>query len=360
MPDPPPADVFKHVVDVHCHPTDSEIPSNIMDELSITICAMATRQSDQSLVAELASSYPDKVVPCFGYHPWFSHWISLSPGPPPEKEAHYLSLFVGSTSGPDADLDSTTQKQIRTLNELIPRLPDPVSLEDCISTLRSNFRAFPQAMLGEVGLDRSARIPYDYKAEQRRLSPFTIPFEHQLAVVEAQLALAVEMGRNVSFHSVKSQKATLELLNRMKSTYGQRWNRISIDLHSCGLSPETWLQIEKSHNNVFLSLSTAINGRSPSHRKLISMASSDRLLVESDIHEIGQCGSRTWAMLITMAEIKGWTVEDHWNDEVEESQWGAVRRLKHNWETFVKGEHEATSSQVKKRRERDQYWDWSD
>ena len=55
-------------------------------------------------------------------------------------------------------------------------------------------------MLGEVGLDRSARIPIDYHAAQRKLSPFTIPFDHQLAILEAQMSIAVEMRRNISLH----------------------------------------------------------------------------------------------------------------------------------------------------------------
>ena len=62
----PSSDVLKHIVDVHCHPTDSEITEEHMRELEITICAMATRREDQELVADLALKYPDKVIPCFG------------------------------------------------------------------------------------------------------------------------------------------------------------------------------------------------------------------------------------------------------------------------------------------------------
>ena len=64
----PSKDVLKHVVDVHCHPTESEITTEDIENLPITICAMASRQSDQELVASLAKDNPDKVVPCFGEH----------------------------------------------------------------------------------------------------------------------------------------------------------------------------------------------------------------------------------------------------------------------------------------------------
>lgn len=65
-PELPSKEVLKHVVDVHCHPTDSQITPDAIDDLPIIICAMATRQSDQALVANLARAHPEKVVPCFG------------------------------------------------------------------------------------------------------------------------------------------------------------------------------------------------------------------------------------------------------------------------------------------------------
>jgi hypothetical protein len=62
----PVPEVLRHVVDVHCHPTDSQIQPKSMEDLQITICAMSTRPSDQDLVGVLAEARPDKVVPCFG------------------------------------------------------------------------------------------------------------------------------------------------------------------------------------------------------------------------------------------------------------------------------------------------------
>lgn len=65
----PSSDVLRNVVDVHCHPTDAlSISSESMDKLGITICAMSSRTSDQTLVRGLAQSYPDKVIPCFGLY----------------------------------------------------------------------------------------------------------------------------------------------------------------------------------------------------------------------------------------------------------------------------------------------------
>ena len=62
----PSPDVLAHVMDVHCHPTDSSLDEELFSNLYHRICAMATRGTDQELVTDLARRYPDKVVPCFG------------------------------------------------------------------------------------------------------------------------------------------------------------------------------------------------------------------------------------------------------------------------------------------------------
>ena len=69
QPDTIPAspEVLAHVVDVHCHPTDSPIDQQQIDSLHIRVCAMATRPSDQGLVYDFAIAHPDKVIPCFGW-----------------------------------------------------------------------------------------------------------------------------------------------------------------------------------------------------------------------------------------------------------------------------------------------------
>jgi hypothetical protein len=76
------------------------------------------------------------------------------------------------------------------------------------------------------------------------LSPFSTPFAHQLAILEAQLALAVELRRNVSLHSVKASAQTRSLFDRMATTHGAAWFAISVDVHSCTLSTEVWSGIE--------------------------------------------------------------------------------------------------------------------
>jgi hypothetical protein len=39
-------------------------------------------------------------------------------------------------------------------------------------------------------------------------------------------------------------------------------------------------------------------------------------------------------MVQSIAAIKGWHVEEEWIDNLEESEWGAVRKLEKNWFAF--------------------------
>ncbi|KAG8882768.1 hypothetical protein FRB99_004639, partial [Tulasnella sp. 403] len=43
----PSPDILQHVVDVHCHPTDTDVSDGSMDDLKIKICAMSSRADDQ-------------------------------------------------------------------------------------------------------------------------------------------------------------------------------------------------------------------------------------------------------------------------------------------------------------------------
>ncbi len=125
------------------------------------------------------------------------------------------------------------------------------------------------------------------------------------------------------------------------------------------ISPPSW-PLQKRHPNAFLSLSTAINARSPAHKELIAACASDRILVESDFHDIRRSAPYTWHMLRTVAAVKGWAVEDHWDDAApeDEAQWGAVRRLEENWKAFERGRHRP---HAKRRQRRDRaIEEWED
>lgn len=258
--------------------------------------------------------------------------------------------------------------------EILPHLPEPRAIDEVLNELRQNLNYFPDAMVGEVGLDRSFHVPYDFDATPRKLTPFSVPFDHQLALLEAQLDIAIEFGRNASLHSVKSQQATVNLLDRLHKKHGDAFYRISIDMHGCGFSKETWKAVEVSrkypttsfptltisqnrYSNVFLSLSMLINEKHLSYKTLIAACSGDRILVESDYGNIDMTASETWRMLKNVAEIKKWNLETTWVDTLDEKEWGAVRRLEQNWFKFRNGNHPPPTSHksAKNRKRSDRY-----
>jgi len=273
---------------------------------------------------------------------------------PVSKEEHYKSLLLESTH--DAKLEAAFEK-------ILPELPEPILLSDVLSEIRDNFNKFPNAMLGEVGLDRAFRIPWASNANgPKRLSDFTVPLSHQVLILEAQLDLAVELRRNISLHSVKAQQATLEFIDRMAKKHGERWDLISIDMHSCGLSAQMWKTLEKNHPNIYLSLSTVINARSPAHKDLIATCDPKRILAESDYNDIKLSTPKTCEMIRVIGEIKGWPVETEWVQDLAEDQWGVVRKLEENWMDFAKGNHvekrkKLAESKLSRRVRKDVNWE---
>jgi Tat protein secretion system quality control protein TatD with DNase activity len=197
-----------------------------------------------------------------GYHPWFSHLFSLQAvaQTAEAKEAHYRALFI-----PDGSKDSNKETHLEAFRRVLPDLPYPFPLEELLAALRRNLEEFlsehyadpvgrPKPMLGEVGLDRSFRVPFLAYGESEppasedgpRLTPFFVPVAHQEAILEAQLALAIELGVNVSLHSVKAPAQTQAVFARMLARHGAKFDAISVDMHSCGVSVATWKDIEAS------------------------------------------------------------------------------------------------------------------
>jgi Tat protein secretion system quality control protein TatD with DNase activity len=92
---------------------------------------------------------------------------------------------------------------------------------------------------------------------------------------------------------------------------------------------------------VYMSLSTAINEKSTGFRSLIAICPSDRILAESDTHEVSRCASRTWSMVTSIAEVKEWRIEGSLKDieDFEGESAGVIQRLARNWESFRRGRY---------------------
>ncbi|WRT69383.1 uncharacterized protein IL334_006367 [Kwoniella shivajii] len=367
----PPDHVLSHLTDAHCHSTDLTHAPEVYDAVKLGgLASMATVVDDQDRTKALSSergwcnsSHPEKgkgrdgkgvgVVACFGYHPWFTHLYTLSsPNSIPSKEDHYFSLFQPSSKHSDL------------LKSLIPYLPDPISFEPLLEKLRDDIRGSLNqgrlTMLGEVGLDGSARMRWPKKAkhlhpdykdqhqhqdqnsganvkslvddgkeggheqkeaeeeeegegeeEWKRLTPFKVPMSHQREILDEQMEIAIELGVNISFHSVSCAGPSLDALISMRDKHKMNFtNKINVDLHSAGgWSPEFWKQAEKNLLNLYASPSIFITSRSPSASSLIASISKERLLVESDSHDVRLSDRLVWSAAEWVSRCKGWKLE---------------------------------------------------
>lgn len=224
------------VCDAHCHPTDTmSSTAHIPSMRAHTLTIMATRSQDQDLVASVASSHPptpsSRIIPAFGWHPWFSHQLyddttttpqnstydpSLSPAA--AKAAHYTAVL---SPAPD--------------DKFIAALPDPLPLSAFLAATRQRILDSPAgaALIGEIGLDKAFRLPWPWPhstdssssaqperdetltpggREGRTLSPHHVRMPHQVAVLTAQLRLAGELGVGVSVHGVQAHGVLFEAL----------------------------------------------------------------------------------------------------------------------------------------------------
>ena len=241
------------IFDAHCHPTDTmdSIPSISSSMRARALTVMATRSQDQDLVAQVADKhgltspqaiasspasngqdpahFPDKIIPAFGWHPWFSHQLydDTLPGDQAtydpaktdlvsEKLRHYNAVLAPSPRSKDDE-------------SFIDQLPTPQPLSGLLSQTRTYLEANPLALVGEVGIDKAFRLPSPGvfvsdpqtsmttgRRNGERLSPYRVNMDHQIRIMKAQLNLAGQTGRAVSVHGVQAHGV---LYNAIKSTW---------------------------------------------------------------------------------------------------------------------------------------------
>ena len=376
------------VYDAHCHPTDSmscieEIPNMQAEALTI----MATRSQDQDLVSQVAeqvglfSSSAEgssevrrcKVVPSFGWHPWFSHQLYddvYDPAKnPPSKKDHYASVLSPSLAD----------------GAFLHALPEPRSLASFIRQTRGYLERYPLALVGEIGLDKTFRIPDLLQPEQpaehepeqtagsrqgRRLSPYRVDVQHLTRVLKGQLDLAAEMGRAISVHGVSAHGVLFEALQstwkgheKPVVSHRTRKRRMSVTaahvheegsesgdngssesgvgerkpyppricLHSYSGPPEPLKQYlhPAVPATIFFSFSEVINFSTAAASRAVEVIKAlpaDRILIESDLHRAGPgMDEKLEGMARKVCEIKQWPLAE------------GLGHLARNWQQFVLG-----------------------
>lgn len=339
------------------------------------VAIMATRTQDQFIVTEIVSAngvrergvFPQDtttVIAGYGRHPWFSHEIyddtaettTFEPSGDSEvfKEQHYKAVLTPAPKDPAFWND----------------LPMPIPLSAVISDMGARLAADPLAIVGEIGLDKSFRLPMQWEPEaksvrdpsrtpggreRRPLSPHRIQMSHQKAILMAQLKLAGEFGRAVSVHGVQVHGVLYDLLtscwkgHEIKGRRAQQKQRKEsgepdenntgskpypprICLHSfCGKSDAVKQYLKPSFPaQIFFSFSKTNNLASEDARAktadAISVVPDNRILVESDLHTAGErMDSELEAVCRAICDIKGWNLD------------AGVSRMASNYHDFVFG-----------------------
>lgn len=381
------------VFDAHCHPTDTISSMDVIPTMKArALVIMASRAQDQEIVAKFADAYgvtslaasdllevgATRVVPSFGWHPWFSYQIyddslvlPTDSTHGPSKFDHYRSIIVPSPDDP----------------EFFSGLPNPRSLSAYIAETRSYLIKYPFALIGEIGIDRTFRIPQPDAPsashsegltpggrDGKRLTPYKVDMDHQKKIFKAQLNLAGELSRPVSVHGVGAHGTLFEALRESWQGYEKpilsrkarkragaaechvnndenesEMEELGTDtkkpfppricLHSYS-GPQTFL-MQYLHpsipSTIFFSFSSLVNlaAPSPSTSGLVSTKAidvikavpDDRILVESDLHCAGErMESLLEHVVKVVCQAKDWPLEK------------GVRQLASNWIHFVAGQ----------------------
>ncbi|SCZ94086.1 BZ3500_MvSof-1268-A1-R1_Chr6-1g08411 [Microbotryum saponariae] len=317
-----PIELLQRLTDAHCHPVDDSAGLDraltAIEQLhTARLCAQSSTLENQSCTRSLAVAHPDRVIPFFA---------KLSPW-----QEHYMTLF------PELGTDPSLQPVVDSL------LP-PTSLETYLTTLEQNLVHYPHSHVGEIGLDRAFRLPLPTHLQPPRgqgspRSKLQTPIQHQLALVRAQLDLAIKLRRHVSFHSVRSSKETVTLL-RDYLDHNPGFESIHACLHSFGGSPETIRQLQKVHHNLFFSFAAVISGRSPRFSEMLRAVDDARLLVESDFSDTSKIDEQISEVVEAICTARSWTREY------------CVAQLEKNWLSFLEVEPEGSRPKRKSKKER--------
>ncbi|KAJ5929112.1 TatD family [Penicillium verhagenii] len=373
--------------DAHCHPTDTMASiASIPHMKAHSLTVMATRGEDQNLVQQITQSTntddtSTRIIPCFGWHPWFSHQIQDDTAP-----SNPTTQDISSQQSTNANTHYTAVLNPSPASdpEFLKSLPNPKPLSELIAETKERLERFPNALVGEIGLDKAFRLPgawtrqeHDARddkitpgsRENRRLSPYKVKMEHQKTILEAQLRLAGEMQRAVSVHSVQAHGAVFDTLKglwagheKVRMSRRDRTKRRDVEgalsddddgpdlsdsrsgapstmlpfppricMHSYSGPVEPLRQFLNKTNpsDVYFSFSFLINFSGPGAGKVvdvIKMVPEDRILVESDLHTAGpQMDDLLEQVARQICEIRGWELRE------------GVQQLADNWKRFVFG-----------------------
>lgn len=305
--------LFELVCDAHCHPHDDKDNLALIPQLKTGhVTIMGVRQDDWETVSKVAKACNEKnegkCVPSFGIHPWFSHFLMT------EKEdnvqEHYKEI-----------LQSSNEQELQALREALEKKP-VFSYDTWYSSLRKTLLDHPGAMVGEVGIDGSARLLPGGSIDWHGVKPTSVKCseQHQINIFDIQCQLARELDRSISVHLVQGhgplfkylQTKSLMFSNRKLKMMKVKPNILRICLHSYGGSPASVKQfMDLKGYEMYISFSVCINARLTPAKKLqelIRAVPEDRLLIESDLDTPTGIDKCMIEIIKIVAEARQWSI----------------------------------------------------
>lgn len=388
--------------DAHCHPTDIMASiASVPRMKAATLTVMATREEDQELVKQTTESlnnqpndiHTQRILPSFGWHPWFAHKILIDtePAESPAESPDSPAQSQDATTNDDilaqkkAHYEAILTPSVSEDNDFLDSLPTPIPLSQLIAETKQRLELFPNALVGEIGLDKSIRLPAPWtqegldnrdvsytpgSREGRKLSPYKVKLEHQKAIFKAQLQLAGEMQRPVSVHSVQAHGAIIDVFTSLWSGHERAFlsrrarerhqdaegalseededenetskkegtsedtklpfpPRICMHSYSGPVDPIRQFMNKKNPSDVYFSFSALINFSHSGSQKAIEalkLLPADRILIESDLHKAGpEMDELLESVARKVCEVRGWELRE------------GVQQLADNWKRFVFG-----------------------
>ena len=240
--------------------------------------------------------------------------------------------MVNDAADPETHYNQVlTAKIAPEKRDMIQALDRPFPRDEWVNNLKQRLTDHPQALVGEVGLDRAARLLPGGAIEWHGVKPTSVQttIEHQMDVLRIQLEIAREFQRAVSVHCVQASGHLLQILQEMVPKKKKKEARppVRLCLHSFVGSPGSIPQFLKLNKGftLYVSFSVAICSRLEKKKlfELINAIPEDRLLIESDLNTpVGQDDAmEEIAKLI--AEARQWSTEE------------TIEKTHKNWHEFV-------------------------
>jgi TatD DNase family protein len=154
----------------------------------------------------------------------------------------------------------------------------------------------PTASVGEIGLDSLAKDP---------VSGLKYDFETQLQVFSAQFDLACKLQRPVSIHAVQVHGKIFDFISQQERAPP------SIMFHSFNASSDMikrLIKLKGIGDRLYFSLST-VNLRSKKFLDMVQSIPADKILIESDCHDINSVDDAMQSILENLALVKGWDMD---------------------------------------------------